>query len=96
VIGDTRRSDITRRLTSNNYTLNFVSNFSGKDQQHPDTLKNLSLVGKTYGSGAIKVEPRALSNLPIPDYVLEEFSLTPPESTNLEPSFFDVSLQVAV
>lgn len=27
---------------------------------HPTTLGNLSLVGKSYGSGAIKVEPRAL------------------------------------
>lgn len=32
---------------------------------HPDTLANLQLVGKSYGSGAIKVEPRALERLPI-------------------------------
>lgn len=45
--------------------------------QHPDTLKNLSLVGKSYGSGAIKVEPRALERLPIPDNVLELYCLEP-------------------
>lgn len=33
--------------------------------QHPKTIANLSLVGKTYGSGAIKVEPRALEDLPL-------------------------------
>ncbi len=33
---------------------------------HPDTIANLSLVGKTYGNGAIKVEPRALERLPLP------------------------------
>ena len=32
---------------------------------HPDTVANLKLVGKSYGSGAIKVEPRALERLPI-------------------------------
>lgn len=42
---------------------------------HPDTLKNLHLVGKSYGSGAIKVEPRNLALLPIPDHVVELFDL---------------------
>ena len=37
---------------------------------HPNTLANLKLVGKTYGSGAIKVEPRALERLPLPAGVL--------------------------
>jgi len=37
---------------------------------HPETLANLSLVGKTYGNGAIKVEPRALERLPLPASVL--------------------------
>jgi methylase of polypeptide subunit release factors len=32
---------------------------------HPETLANLALVGKTYGNGAIKVEPRALERLPL-------------------------------
>jgi len=34
--------------------------------RHPQTVANLSLVGKSYGGGAIKVEPRALEKLPIP------------------------------
>lgn len=45
---------------------------------HSDTLKNLHLVGKSYGSGAIKVEPRNLSLLPIPDHVVELFDLKCP------------------
>ncbi|MCI0721229.1 MAG: S8 family serine peptidase, partial [Acidobacteria bacterium] len=45
VIGDTRRSDITRRLTSNNYTLNFVSNFSGKD--HKVAVATMGNTGNT-------------------------------------------------
>jgi adenine-specific DNA-methyltransferase len=39
--------------------------------QHPDTVANLALVGKSYGSGAIKVEPRSLERLPIPQSALE-------------------------
>jgi len=42
---------------------------------HPDTIANLRLVGKSYGSGAIKVEPRALERLPIPSHVLAEAGL---------------------
>ncbi len=34
--------------------------------RHRDTVANLALVGKSYGGGAIKVEPRALERLPIP------------------------------
>jgi adenine-specific DNA-methyltransferase len=45
--------------------------------KHPDTVKNLALVGKSYGAGAIKVEPRALERLPIPDHVVAELGLTP-------------------
>lgn len=44
--------------------------------KHPDTVENLSLVGKSYGGGAIKVEPRALENLPIPEYLIKKFGLT--------------------
>lgn len=40
--------------------------------RHPDTIANLALVGKSYGGGAIKVEPRALERLPIPNSVLAE------------------------
>ncbi|WP_299288827.1 N-6 DNA methylase [uncultured Mucilaginibacter sp.] len=42
---------------------------------HPDTLENLKLVGKSYGSGAIKVEPNNLSKLPIPEHIVKEFDL---------------------
>jgi len=38
--------------------------------QHPQVVANLALVGKSYGSGAIKVEPRALERLPMPDEVV--------------------------
>lgn len=40
--------------------------------RHQDTVANLALVGKSYGGGAIKVEPRALERLPIPSSVLAE------------------------
>ncbi len=40
--------------------------------RHQDTVANLALVGKSYGGGAIKVEPRALERLPIPPSVLAE------------------------
>jgi hypothetical protein len=42
---------------------------------HPDTVANLAMIGKSYGDGAIKVEPRALEKLPIPDYVIALFGL---------------------
>ncbi|MFA6489756.1 MAG: N-6 DNA methylase [Candidatus Micrarchaeia archaeon] len=42
---------------------------------HPKTLENLKLVGKSYGGGAIKVEPRSLEQLIIPRLVLREFDL---------------------
>ncbi len=42
---------------------------------HADTLKNLNLVGKSYGSGAIKVEPGNLSELPIPEHIVNQFHL---------------------
>jgi len=37
----------------------------------PETTANLRLVGKSYGGGAIKVEPRNLERLPIPDELAE-------------------------
>ncbi len=40
---------------------------------HPDTVANLSKIGKSYGDGAIKVEPRLLERLPIPDHVIQRF-----------------------
>ncbi|PIP78005.1 MAG: SAM-dependent methyltransferase [Ignavibacteria bacterium CG22_combo_CG10-13_8_21_14_all_37_15] len=42
---------------------------------HPDTLENLKLVGKSYGSGALKVEPGNLNKLPIPEHIVEQFDL---------------------
>ncbi|MCK9399622.1 MAG: N-6 DNA methylase [Bacteroidales bacterium] len=45
---------------------------------HPDTLENLKLVGKSYGSGAIKVEPGNLNKLPIPEHIVNLFDLKQP------------------
>lgn len=42
---------------------------------HPDTLANLHRVAKSYGSGAIKVEPRALERVPMSDRALMESGL---------------------
>ena len=36
----------------------------------PETIANLRKVGKSYGSDAIKVEPRALERLPLPDVLV--------------------------
>lgn len=44
--------------------------------RHPDTVNNLPLVGKSYGAGTIKVEPRALEKLPIPASVIAEAGLS--------------------
>ena len=40
-----------------------------------ETINNLALVGKSYGAGAIKVEPRALERLPLPESVLRRWGL---------------------
>lgn len=42
---------------------------------HPQTLQNLRLVAKSYGSDAIKVEPRALERLPILTSIAAQFGL---------------------
>jgi hypothetical protein len=42
---------------------------------HPDTLANLAFVGKSYGGGAVKVEPRQLEALEIPQHVLDRFRM---------------------
>lgn len=39
---------------------------------HPDTVANLAMIGKSYGDGAVKVEPRSLEKLPIPENVIEQ------------------------
>lgn len=44
---------------------------------HPETIANLSLVGKSYGAGAIKVEPRALERLPLPAAALSAAGMQP-------------------
>ena len=49
---------------------------------HPLTLANLSYVAKSYGSGALKVEPRQLEHLKIPFSVVDEFALMPRESAD--------------
>lgn len=45
---------------------------------HPATIANLSLVAKSYGAGALKVEPRALERLPLPLAVVETAGLSLP------------------
>jgi hypothetical protein len=45
---------------------------------HPDTVDNLALVGKSYGGGAVKVEPRALERLPLSARALREAGLAAP------------------
>jgi len=45
---------------------------------HPDTLANLAYIGKSYGGGALKVEPRQLDALEIPHHVLSLLGLRPP------------------
>lgn len=44
---------------------------------HPRTVDNLERVGKSYGDGAIKVEPRALDRLPLPPEVVLAAGLPP-------------------
>lgn len=41
----------------------------------PETIQNLRLVGKSYGSGAIKVEPRNLDKVPIPEHIVDKYNL---------------------
>jgi hypothetical protein len=43
--------------------------------KHPETIRNLYKVGKSYGRDAIKVEPRALERLPLPDAVVKKVGL---------------------
>ncbi len=46
--------------------------------RHPETIANLPLVGKSYGAGAIKVEPRALERLILPVSVVSTIGLQQP------------------
>jgi hypothetical protein len=43
---------------------------------HPSTLQGLVQVGKTYGDGSVKVEPRSLARLLIPRTAIEESGLS--------------------
>jgi len=45
--------------------------------KNSETTDNLYLIGKSYGSGAIKVEPRSLEKLPIPDHLVEQCNIKP-------------------
>ncbi|MBN1336604.1 MAG: N-6 DNA methylase [Deltaproteobacteria bacterium] len=54
---------------------------------HPETVANLSDVGKSYGSGAIKVEPRALERLALPDHVVEAAGLDIPHGPAHSPGW---------
>jgi hypothetical protein len=40
---------------------------------HPLTVEGIASVAKSYGGGAIKVEPRALERAPIPMSLMSEF-----------------------
>lgn len=46
----------------------------------PRIVENLSRVGKSYGDGAIKVEPRALERLPLPRDLVESVGLETTDS----------------
>ena len=52
---------------------------------HPETIANLALTGKSYGAGALKVEPRALEKLPIPEKIAQHYGLT-----NTAPTLFEM------
>ncbi|MCZ7554421.1 MAG: N-6 DNA methylase [Anaerolineales bacterium] len=43
---------------------------------HEETIANLLLVGKSYGAGAVKVEPRALERLPLPSRIVDRAGLS--------------------
>lgn len=45
--------------------------------RHSETVQNLARVGKSYGSGAIKVEPRSLERLPIPAHLTAAEGIEP-------------------
>lgn len=53
--------------------------------RHPETTGNLYLVGKSYGSGAIKVEPRALERLPLGPHLVAGAGLQMPAAHDLLP-----------
>ena len=46
-----------------------------KALNEPETIENLKIVGKSYGSGSIKVEPSNLNRLPIPEHIVLKYNL---------------------
>ncbi|HET7561904.1 MAG TPA: N-6 DNA methylase [Rhodanobacteraceae bacterium] len=58
----------------------------------PETLAHLKHVGKTYGGGAIKVEPKSLANLPIPMPVIRRYGLQPAIRASAEQSTLALTL----
>jgi hypothetical protein len=52
--------------------------------QSPQTIRNLTLVGKSYGAGAIKVEPRALEKLLLPERIVSAAGLDLAKSEQLQ------------
>lgn len=47
--------------------------------QRPEVLEGLQWIGKSYGDGAVKVEPRSLDQLEIPDALASEEGLIVPD-----------------
>src|SRR5207249_9814115 len=45
---------------------------------HPDTIANLHFAAKSYGSGALKAEPRQLDQLLIPRHIISQIALAEP------------------
>jgi adenine-specific DNA-methyltransferase len=60
--------------------------------QHPETITNLAKVGKSYGSGAIKVEPRSLEHLPLPKNIVTEAELCIPKFALEEKNNYTLTL----
>lgn len=72
---------------TNSKDKNFICKF-WEILKHPDIINNIRFVGKSYGAGAIKVEPRALENLPIPEYLVEKYNLKTIKRDNRLKSLF--------
>lgn len=70
----------------------FIEKF-WKILEHPDTISNLQLVGKSYGAGAIKVEPRALEKLPITKGLVEKIGIKPLNNKGKTLSLFNFDKQ---
>jgi hypothetical protein len=54
---------------------------------HPDTIANPHFAAKSYGSGALKAEPRQLDQLLIPRHVLKQVGLDEPAQEQTEDLF---------